>query len=156
MDKKTVMMNSMNTTANILVVDDDPLNRRLVAQTLAHAGFATAEAGNGEEAMTYLNTEHFAEHFDAVVSDVQMPRMDGIELLQNIRARFPCLPVILMTGAIEDEVRQAAAIWGALALFQKPVNHGNLILALKTAPYELAASDCEFFPSVEFPAGAEV
>lgn len=149
------MMNSTNQTANILVVDDDPLNRQVIVRTLTHAGFTTAEASNGEAAMVYLNTEHFAEHFDAVVSDVQMPHMDGIELLQNIRAHFPCLPVVLMTGTVEDEVRQAASIWGALALFQKPVNQSDLILALKTAPYALAASDCEFFPSVGSPVCAE-
>lgn len=144
----------MSTTANILIVDDDPVNRQVVAQMLTHAGFATADASNGAEAMAYLDTEGFAEHFDAVVSDVQMPRMNGMELLQNIRARFPHLPVMLMTGVVTDEVRQAASIWGALALFQKPVNHSELILALKTAPYELAASDCEFFPSAESLASA--
>jgi CheY-like chemotaxis protein len=90
------------------------------------------------------------EEFDAVVSDVRMPRMDGVELLQNIRARFPLLPVILMTGLIEDDIREAASTWGATALFQKPVDRTDLILAIRILPYEpiRTSAHCEFYPSV--------
>jgi CheY-like chemotaxis protein len=138
-------------TKSVLVVDDDPVNRRLIAQALAQAGFSTAQAGNGNEAMVYLDMEHFAECFASVVTDVRMPRMDGIKLLQNIRARFPSLPVILMTAAIEDDVREASSTWSATALFQKPVDRGDLILAIKILAHEPAAyaRDCEFHASVE-------
>lgn len=125
-NKRTVTINSMKKNANILVVDDDSLNRQTVARTLAHAGFNTVTAANGEEALDCLNREQF----DAVVSDVRMPGMDGIELLQNIRARFSRLPVILMTGLIEDDIRAASFTWGATALFQKPVNRADLILTI--------------------------
>jgi len=129
-------MNVTNKTAKVLVVDDDPLNLYLITQTLANAGFATACAANAEKAMRLVN----AEEFDAVVTDVRMPRMGGIELLQNIRARFPLLPVILMTGLIEDDIREAASTWGATALFEKPVDGTDLILAIRILPYEPAQS----------------
>lgn len=143
-------MNSTIKTAKILVVDDDPLSRRIVTQTLARAGFGTAEATNGEEALWQLN----AKEFDAVVSDVGMPRMNGIELLQNVHARFPWLPVILITGCIEDDLREEALTWGAAALFQKPVDRKDLILAVRILPQETPPWDCEFFPAS--PAYAEV
>lgn len=136
----------MNSTANILIVDDDRLNLKIVAWALSHAGFAITTATDGEAAMACLNTEPF----DVVVSDVQMPRMDGIELLQNIRALFPWLPVILMTGAVHDEVRQAALTWGAVALLEKPVSYVDLILTIQAEmelPRELTPADCELFPS---------
>jgi len=76
-------------TNRILVVDDDAMNRKVVARTLEHAGFATKRASDGEEALAWIITEHF----DAVVTDVNMPRMNGLELLHAIRSRFPWLPV---------------------------------------------------------------
>ncbi len=145
------IMNSP-TTARVLVVDDDPLNLRLMVRTLAHAGFATTSAANGAEAMDSINTARFV----AVVSDVRMPRMSGIELLKTIRARFPWLPVILMTGQIEDDIREAASTWGAAALFQKPVNRADLVLAIRILPHEPASSIREFFPCAAAAACAEI
>ena len=138
-------------TKSVLLVDDDPVNRRLIAQAVAQAGFSTVQAGNGNEAMVYLDLEHFAKCFAAVVTDVRMPCMDGIKLLQHIRARFPSLPVILMTAAIEDDVREAASTWSATALFQKPVDRGDLVLAIRVLAHEPAevSADCEFHASVE-------
>ena len=131
----------------VLLVDDDPVNLFALTRTLRMAGFATVSAANGETALKLID----AERFDAVVTDVRMPRMDGLELLQNIRARFPSLPVILMTGAIEDDIRQAASTWGATALFEKPVDRTDLILAIRILPHEPTefSTDCEFHPSTE-------
>lgn len=132
-------MNLTTNPAKVLVVDDDPLNLQLLARTLANAGFATTPACNGEEAVAWIGMEQF----DAVVTDVRMPRMDGIELLRNIRGRLPWLPVIIMTGQVEDDIRAAASAWGAAALFQKPVSRGELIAAIKAA---LADSAPPFAP----------
>lgn len=131
----------------ILLVDDDPVNLFVLTRSLRVAGFSTVSAANGEAALNLIE----AEEFDAVVTDVRMPRMDGIELLQNIRACFPSLPVILMTGLVEDDIREAASAWGATALFQKPVDRTDLILAIRILPHEPTefSTDCEFHPSAE-------
>ena len=107
-------------------MDDDPLSRQVAAHLLAHDGFAAVPAANGEQAMALIETASF----DAVLTDVRMPRMDGIELLKRIRARFPLLPVVLMTALIEDDVLEAACACKATALFQKPVNGADLLAAL--------------------------
>jgi len=140
------VMNSMTKTGNILVVDDDPLNLQCVTRTLTRAGFATAAASDGDEAMERILTGWF----DAVVSDVRISRMSGIELLQNIRTRFPWLPVILMTGLIEDDIREAALRWNATALFEKPVDRGDLILSIRLALHESGRlhMESELLPSV--------
>lgn len=119
-------MNSEMKVGEILVVDDDAMNRQVVALTLEHAGFATTPASDGEEALELILTAHF----DAVVTDIDMPRMNGLELLQNIRSRFPWLPVIVTTGLADDEVIDAALADGAVAVFQKPVGRDDLIAAV--------------------------
>lgn len=79
-----------------------------------------------------------------------MPRMNGIELLQHVRARWPWLPVILMTGLIEDDIREAAFIWKATALFEKPVDRGDLILSIRLAVHESGRlhAESEMLPCV--------
>lgn len=120
----------------ILVVDDDPFNLQFVTRTLARAGFATAAAVDGDEALDAIRTGWF----DVVVSDVRMARLSGIQLLQNIRVCFPSLPVILMTGLIEDDIREAAAAWEATAVFEKPVNGADLIVTVRLALRKSARS----------------
>ncbi len=144
-------MNSTNKTANILIVDDDPYLRKILAWTLSHAGFGTATAADGEEALACLTTETI----DAVVSDVRMPRMDGLQLLQTIRTHFRWRPIILVTGEVSDEIRSAASVWDAQGVFEKPVDYLELIAALMTALDEPIAADFEFIPTDNSPRYAE-
>jgi CheY-like chemotaxis protein len=122
-------MNSIVNTVTVLVVDDDSINREVVARKLVEAGFVTTLAASGQEALDCLALAEF----DAVVTDVRMPGMSGIDLLRNIRLRFPPLPVLLMTGLIEEETREDAITWNAAALFEKPVSRAELIAAVKAA-----------------------
>lgn len=139
-------MNQTTERARILVVDDEPLNLEIVARTLARAGFATATAADGREAMDRID----AELFDAVITDVRMPGMTGLDLLRSIRACYPLLPVILMTGEIEGYIAEAASAHGAAALFQKPLNRADLVLTLRLALRESSKfhADCEVVGSV--------
>lgn len=82
----------------ILVVDDEPGLRRLACQTLERAGYATVEAEDGRQAVALL--EDGRHRFALVLSDIRMPHLDGIELEQTIRERWPLLPVVLMSGEV--------------------------------------------------------
>lgn len=122
--EKAGIMNLTSNPAKILVVDDDPLHLQLAARTLAIAGFVVRMAANGEDAITRISTERF----DAVLTDVRMPRMNGIELLRKIRGCcLQWLPDIIMTGQLEEDIRAAASVWGAAAVLEKPVMRGELI-----------------------------
>lgn len=136
-------MNSMPETTNILVVDDDPLNLQLISQSLGHAGFAITPASNGQEAMERID----AGLFDAVITDVRMPGMSGLELLRRVRQRFPGLPVIVMTGLIDDEISAAASAWNAAALFEKPVSRAVLISAIRIGMAQPASKSAPAFGS---------
>src|SRR5690606_2443511 len=88
--------------SRILLVEDDRALREALADTLALGGYDYLEAADGEAALTLLQRESVA----MVVSDVNMPGMDGHALLRTLRERFPQLPVLLMTayGTVQNEV----------------------------------------------------
>ena len=81
---------------SILVVDDEGAVRRFAARVLERAGYAVVEARDGVEALELLNQG--LGWFDAVVSDIVMPRLNGVELMQALSTTRPDLPVILMSG----------------------------------------------------------
>jgi DNA-binding NtrC family response regulator len=80
----------------VLVVDDEPGIRRFAARILAEQGYLVHEACDGAEALAFIDAS--AAVLDAVVSDIVMPRLNGVELLQTLATAHPTLPVILMTG----------------------------------------------------------
>lgn len=106
----------------ILVVDDTPITARWVGYVACRLGFNTVLAFNGEEALSRLAEQPFV----AVISDVEMPGMNGFELLQNIREFQPEMPVILMSAYCNAERRRAANACGAQAFLEKPVNADQL------------------------------
>jgi two-component system, cell cycle sensor histidine kinase and response regulator CckA len=79
----------------ILVVDDEGAVRRFALRVLEREGYRVVEARDGVEAVELIRQGH---EFDAVVSDIVMPRMNGVELMQTLATTAPDLPVILMSG----------------------------------------------------------
>lgn len=83
---------------HVLVVEDDPLVRDLLAGNLQSAGFAVSEAETGDEALRLFLTH---QQYDLVFTDVQMPgSIDGLGLAQAVHDRNPALPVIVTSGAL--------------------------------------------------------
>ena len=83
-------------TASILVVDDEAAVRRFAARVLERDGFGVLEATDGVQALEMVREQNVA--VEAVVSDIVMPRMNGVELMDALAASHPDLPVILMSG----------------------------------------------------------
>ena len=81
---------------SILVVDDEPTVRRFASRVLREAGYEVREAIDGLDALAVIRSGTVL--LDAVVSDIVMPRMNGVELLQSLTLELPRLPVILMSG----------------------------------------------------------
>jgi CheY-like chemotaxis protein len=100
----------------ILVVDDSLIDRRLAGRLLEKdSGFRASYAANGEEAL--LRIAECAP--SAVLTDLQMPGMDGLELVRTIRERFPTVPVVLMTGNGSEEIAIEALRSGAASYVPK-------------------------------------
>jgi DNA-binding NtrC family response regulator len=88
----------------ILVVDDEPGVRQLAARILLEEGFRVHEAVDGREALDFI--ERGQASLDAVVSDIVMPRLNGVQLLQSLATSHPDLPILLMSGYGIDELAQ--------------------------------------------------
>src|SRR5438309_1895923 len=95
--------------AKVLVVDDNPMDRRLAGGLVEKAGQSVAFAGNGKEALDVLDRDTL----DLVLTDLLMPEMDGLELVKEVREKHPLVPVILMTAFGSEEVAIEALRKGA-------------------------------------------
>lgn len=109
--------------SNILIVDDDPDILKLISMRLTAAGHNTATAGNGVEAMSAISLQRP----DLVISDLRMPAMDGMALLDAVHNAHPTLPVIILTahGSIPDAVR--ATQRGVFGFLTKPFDSQELL-----------------------------
>jgi antitoxin Phd len=112
----------------LLIVDDDPSVLASYAKSLAGAGFEVDQASDGAEGLRRLENRQF----DAVLSDVSMPRMDGFSLLRRLHSRSPELPVILMHDAPDNLATMKATELGAVQSLVKPIAPG---LLAQTAAY---------------------
>jgi DNA-binding NtrC family response regulator len=113
----------MNKTIHVLIVDDDSSILEVLEARLTAAGFKTYKAANGAEALEILKLTPL----DILVSDIKMPEMSGLELLEKTRAIFPQLPVIFLTayGTIPDAVDAVKA--GAVDYLTKPFDGKELV-----------------------------
>jgi putative two-component system response regulator len=115
--------------SRILVIDDEDVIRALVMEILATAGHETTGAESAESALALLEDAEF----DLVVSDVIMPGLSGLELLEAVRSRRASLPVVLVTGAGTYDTLSQALTRGAAGLVTKPFSHADLQAAVADA-----------------------
>ena len=119
----------------ILVVDDDEDLRSCIQEFLRRRGYHVDVAENGLEAVKQL--EHQEPHL--VISDIQMPGMNGVELLRTTRDRFPDVPVILMTGNTTFETAIDALRCRAYHYLKKPIRMSELQACVERCGQEFKA-----------------
>ena len=115
--------------AQIWVIDDDRSIRWVLERALTQAGLAVTTFQNGAEAMAQLALEQP----DVVVSDIRMPEMDGLSLLENIVTRHPQLPVIIMTAYSDLESTVSAYQGGAFEYLPKPFDVDEAVALVERA-----------------------
>jgi two-component system, OmpR family, KDP operon response regulator KdpE len=129
--------------SKVLIVEDDAGIRQSLFETLGALGFAIGEAGNGEEAMIRLRMVDY----EAVLLDINMPGMGGIETCRKICQNYPQLPIIMLTVLDQEDDKVEALDAGADDYVTKPFQIRELTARLraairrsKTAPSELNSS----------------
>ncbi|MBV8029924.1 MAG: response regulator [Betaproteobacteria bacterium] len=115
--------------ASILVVDDSTTMRQMVAFTLTSAGHDVTEAPDGNQALAKAK----GKKFDLVITDVNMPGMNGIDLVQSLRALPDCkfIPILVLTTEAGAELKQKGRSAGATGWIVKPFNPEVLLDTLK-------------------------
>jgi two-component system KDP operon response regulator KdpE len=113
--------------SKVLIVEDDAGIRQSLFETLNALGFIIGEAGNGEEAMVRLRMVDY----DAVLLDINMPGIDGIETCRRISQQFPCLPIIMLTVLDEENDKVEALDAGADDYVTKPFQVRELTARLR-------------------------
>src|ERR1700704_436442 len=126
-------------SASILVVDDEPdvadLFRQRFRREVRQGDYVMHFAVSGEQALERLAGE-IQPTLVAVLSDINMPGMDGLELLAEIKQRFPDVPVMMVTAYGDTDRRKRATEYGAAEFITKPVDFDQLKAQLRQLPPE--------------------
>lgn len=118
--------------AHIQIIDDEPAVKKLFEKLLRDEGYSVATAGNGREGLHMMKEKKP----DLAITDILMPEMDGLEVLREIHAEFPGLPVIVMSGGTRSgtvNFLPVAKQFGACCVLSKPVELTELLSAVQNA-----------------------
>ena len=118
----------------VLIVDDDAMTRDLVSTVLSIEGHKCETAFDGEEALDRVA----GGAFDIVITDIVMPKMDGITLTRALTTKYPELPVMVMTGFTEEHSDEDALNAGASDFINKPFS-----IAEFSARFHKVMKDCK-------------
>lgn len=125
---ENAIMGNAISVKHILVVEDDCEMRELIREFLEPRGFRLSTFRSALSALEaiYMTTKGDGDHFDLVISDINMPQMDGFEFLKLSKSVIPSLPVILITSFGNQVTERAALNEGAAAYLNKPFSLSKL------------------------------
>lgn len=106
----------MNPNASVLIVDDEQFIRQILCRIVSREGYAVGEASDGEDALKKMEQDKY----DIVISDIRMPQMDGMELMEQIHKRHPGTAVVLITAYAGEYNSETALAAGADSYITKP------------------------------------
>lgn len=109
-----------------MIADDEGDVREMLAEYLGGHGWQVLEAANGLEALLHIKRQHP----QAVLLDLRMPRLGGVEALKRIHAFDPAITVVVISGSLDDDVRDQARQLGAKAVLDKPIDLSSVLAAL--------------------------
>lgn len=114
---------------SVLLVDDEAYVTEIIGRILAQVKLTTHSASSGDEALHILKNHHI----DLVITDILMPGMNGLELLERIKSQFPTMPVIMLTAHGDFFVAKEALNRGAFYFLTKPFNKDVIIRVTEKA-----------------------
>ncbi len=121
------LQGELNPPHRILVVDDEASLRRLITSTLASSGYHVDVAEDGADAWEALQVKHY----DLLITDNNMPKVSGVELLQKLHATRHALPVIMATGTLPEEEFARNPCLKPAATLLKPYTLADLLKTVK-------------------------
>ncbi|HEU4505217.1 MAG TPA: response regulator [Nitrospira sp.] len=131
--KSDLFFGALTGNGRILVVDDEPSVRTVVRMTLEKVGYEVLEAENGEKAIEVINTGENRLVLDAVICDIRMPKINGVQAIDYFQREYPHVPVIVLTAYPETQMAVSFIRNGVADYLIKPVEAQKLQAAVAKA-----------------------
>ena len=117
----------------ILIVDDEPDIRKVVRMTLEKAGYQVIEAEDGKQAIEVIRKEEHALTLDMIITDIRMPNMNGLDVINYYRNEWPSVPLVVLTGFPDIDMATGLLQYGVVDYLVKPVEAGKLRASVSKA-----------------------
>ncbi len=127
------MFGGHTTNGRVLIVDDEPDVRKVVKMTLNKAGYDVIEAEDGEKAIAAIKEGENPLLLDVIISDIRMPKVNGVEAINYFQQQWPTVPLIVLTGFPDMEMATGFLRQGVVDYLVKPVEKEKLIAAVSKA-----------------------
>jgi two-component system chemotaxis response regulator CheY len=127
----------------VLVVDDEESIRSLLRIMLTQAGYDVEEAEDGGRAVEVLNSGDNPLMVDAIICDIRMPRINGVEAIAYFRAQYPSMPVIVLTGYHDEPLALSLRRQGIVEFLEKPAEREQILTSVAQA---IAGRRISFYP----------
>lgn len=131
--KSDLLFGPLTGNGRVLVVDDEPSVRTVVRMALERAGYEVLEAENGEKAIETINTGENRLVLDAVICDIRMPKINGVETIDYFQREYPHVPLIVLTAYPDTRMAASFIRDGVVDYLVKPVEAEKLRDAVATA-----------------------
>ena len=127
------MFGGHSTNGRVLVVDDETDVRKVVRMTLEKSGYDVIEAEDGEQAIQEINKGENPLMLDCIISDIRMPKINGVEAINYFKQNYPHVPLIVLTGFPDTEMATGFMKQGIVDYLVKPVEKQKLTTAVAKA-----------------------
>lgn len=122
----------------VLIVDDDASVRDTARLVLAREGYGTLTAPDGHTAIEIMSERDIASKVIALLCDLEMPNVNGKELINHFRMHFPSIPIVVLSGASDEMYLEGIAQEGVCDWLRKPVTREALLQKVRTASHLFA------------------
>lgn len=122
-----------NSKGRVLVVDDEAAVRKPISLSLKKAGFTVIEAEDGEVAIRTLNTGDNPLLVDAILCDIRMPNINGVDAISYFRQQYPSVPIVVLTGYPDIQLAVSLMMMGVKDYIVKPVTKEQLLHVIRLA-----------------------
>jgi len=131
--RSAAMFSGQSMRGGVLVIDDEPDVRKVVRLTLEKTGYYVVEAEDGGQAIQALNEGEHPMVLDVIMTDIRMPRINGLEAMTYFQREYPSVPLIVLTGFPDLEMAMQLMKRGVTDYLVKPVKPEKLIMAVADA-----------------------
>jgi DNA-binding NtrC family response regulator len=124
--RSAAMFSGRNSLGSVLVVDDEPDVRKVIRMTLEKTGYHVLEAEDGEQAIKVLNSGENPILVDTIITDIRMPKINGVEAINYFQKEYPSMPLVVLTGYPDLDMATSFMSNGIVDYLVKPVEKEKL------------------------------